>query len=50
MIQYKRASTTKELHQIIALQQQNLMENVSDEEKNKEGFLSVQHDLEVLTK
>ena len=50
MIQYKRASNTKELDQIIALQQQNLNQNVSTEDKNNEGFLSVQHDLEILTK
>ena len=47
---YGRASTEKELEQILALQQRNLLQNVSHENRNTEGFVSVQHDLAILGK
>ncbi len=48
MITYKTASTTEELGQIIALQKCNLPLSISSEEKIKEGFLTVKHDLDLL--
>lgn len=37
-----------ELKQILALQQENLRKNISTEEREKEGFVSVEHTLEQL--
>nr|WP_298996678.1 GNAT family N-acetyltransferase [uncultured Allomuricauda sp.] len=48
MIVYKQASTTQELEQILALQQQNLPKNLSQSDIIKDGFLSVEHSLELL--
>lgn len=47
-IQFRRASTTKELQEIITLQQGNIAENINREEKLKEGFVTVQHSIEIL--
>jgi predicted GNAT superfamily acetyltransferase len=49
-ITYHRASTSEELHQILKLQQQNLRESLSSEEKQTEGFVTLQHDFEMLKK
>jgi len=38
-----------ELQQILSLQQRNLMSNVSPNEKEKEGFVTVSHTLQQLT-
>lgn len=48
MIHYKQASTEEQLQQILKLQQQNLPQNLSSEIQQKEGFLTVEHTLEVL--
>lgn len=50
MVVYKRASDVKELDQILTLQQQNLPTNLSSDEREKEGFVTVSHSLETLTK
>ncbi len=47
---YHRASTTEELNQILKLQEQNLRHLVSDEIKEKEGFVTLQHDFSMLKK
>jgi predicted GNAT superfamily acetyltransferase len=48
MIQYKTASSLEELQQILALQKANLPISISSEEKDKEGFLTVHHDFNIL--
>lgn len=45
---YKKTETTKELEQIITLQQKNLSNSLSDDEKSKEGFVSAVHSLAIL--
>ncbi|WP_310377288.1 GNAT family N-acetyltransferase [Flavobacterium sp.] len=50
VIQYKRASNLAELEQIIALQKSNFSISISPEEKLKEGFVTVQHTIELLEK
>lgn len=47
-ITYTRASTLDELEQIRKLQLQNSSKNISSEEKQQEGFVTVQHSLELL--
>lgn len=47
---YKRADTDKELYGILNLQEQNLRENTSETEKEQEGFVTVQHDFEILNR
>ncbi|WP_062053946.1 GNAT family N-acetyltransferase [Aquimarina longa] len=47
---YTRASFSKELQQILTLQYNNLPVSISKTEKEREGFVSVQHDLTTLTK
>ena len=48
MITYTQASTIDHLEQILLLQQQNLPKNLTDKEKEREGFLTVEHSFEVL--
>ena len=48
MICYKQASSDKELEQILSLQQQNLIKSLSREEREKEGFLTVEHTFALL--
>jgi hypothetical protein len=48
MIQYKTASSSEELHQILALQKSNLPISLSSEEKDQEGFLTVHHEFYIL--
>jgi predicted GNAT family N-acyltransferase len=48
MITYKRAKTDEELLQILKLQQANFSSSISEEEKTKEGFVTVQHDFDIL--
>lgn len=50
MITYKRASTQAELEQILELQKNNLHSLISSEEKKIEGFLTIQHDFDLLNK
>ncbi|MBO0590886.1 GNAT family N-acetyltransferase [Cellulophaga sp. E16_2] len=47
-ITYTTSKITEELAQILVLQQANLYRNVSTEEKLAEGFLTVEHSLELL--
>jgi predicted GNAT superfamily acetyltransferase len=47
---YTIASTTDELLQILSLQRMNLKSSISVEEMNQEGFVTVHHDLDVLTR
>lgn len=49
-IKYYRCSTVKELEQILELQQRNLFANVSEEERKKEGYVTVVHNFEILKK
>lgn len=48
MIQYKLADADLELQQILALQQSNLEANISKEEFESQGFLTVEHDFALL--
>ncbi len=48
-ITYTTVTTVTELQQILALQQNNLPKSVSEFEKNKEGFVTVVHTLDILT-
>lgn len=50
MVIYKRAKTKNELQQILELQKKNLSNQLSDEEKKKEGFVTATHSLDVLKK
>jgi len=50
MIYYKTASTTEELNQILALQQENLPEALSEEEQKHEGFVTVRHNFDLLNR
>ena len=45
---YTTASTTEELLQILSLQRMNLKSSISAEEMNQEGFVTVEHDLDLL--
>ena len=47
-IDYTRATNTSELKQVLRLQQDNLKAGLSMAEKDKEGFVSVVHTLELL--
>jgi predicted GNAT superfamily acetyltransferase len=46
--QYSIARTTTDLEQILILQQQNLARSIDEETAQKEGFVTVEHDLDVL--
>lgn len=48
MITYKRVETDEELYQILKLQQSNFSSSITNEEKIKEGFVTVQHDFDIL--
>lgn len=50
MIEYKRANNQSDLEGILALQQANLPTAISPETMKKEGFVTVEHDLELLQK
>ena len=45
---YKRVDSLKELEQILVLQQANLKISLTEEERVKEGFLTVLHNLDLL--
>jgi predicted GNAT superfamily acetyltransferase len=47
-IEYTTATTTEELLQILSLQKINLKTSVSTEEMQQEGFVTVEHDYELL--
>ena len=48
MVTYKQASTKHELEQILLLQQKNLPKNLSPREQEEEGFLTVEHTMDIL--
>ncbi|PWL40136.1 N-acetyltransferase [Flagellimonas aquimarina] len=48
MIVYEQTSTLAQLEEILSLQQLNLPNKLSMEEKEQEGFLTVEHSLDVL--
>ena len=48
MVSYKQADTLAELEQILDLQQRNLLKNISQEESTKEGFVTVEHTMDML--
>ncbi len=49
MIRYTCVSTKEELEQILKLQKANLPTSISIKEKNIEGFVTVKHDMEILS-
>lgn len=48
MVIYKQADSLKELEQILELQQRNLPKNISEDESTREGFVTVEHTLNLL--
>lgn len=48
MIRYTIATTKNELEQILVLQQRNLPSNISEEEKQQQGFVTVEHNFDLL--
>jgi ribosomal protein S18 acetylase RimI-like enzyme len=50
MVVYTRSKSNQELNQIIALQAENLPSNISREEAQSQGFVTVIHDLNMLGK
>ncbi|MGB5554819.1 MAG: GNAT family N-acetyltransferase [Flavobacteriaceae bacterium] len=49
-IEYKRATTEKELRQILTLQKENAIASLEAHELEKEGFVTVAHSYEILKK
>ncbi len=49
MIHYTTANTTNDLQQILELQKSNLPISISTDERKAEGFVTVQHDIAILT-
>lgn len=47
-IQFKLTETEAELRGILDLQKQNLLSQISEEERNDQGFVTVQHSLDQL--
>ncbi len=50
MIEYKKSTTDEELKQILLLQQANMPKQLSVKEIQTQGFVTVQHDMEILKK
>jgi len=48
MITYKRAGTDGELEQILEIQSRAIKSNVSDEDRIKEGYITVPHTFDIL--
>jgi predicted GNAT superfamily acetyltransferase len=48
MITYTKVTVNAELEQILELQEKNLLENLSEEEKKEHGFVTIKHTLEIL--
>lgn len=48
MISYTKSSTIEELKQILVLQEKNLHQNLSEEERKAQGFVTVKHSLDIL--
>lgn len=49
-IRFTTSSSDIELEQILLLQQSNLSESISSNEKQKEGFVTVKHNFDILKK
>jgi hypothetical protein len=49
MLRYQQVTTTRELIQVLELQFGNLKQHLSPAEKEQEGFVTLQHSLEMLT-
>lgn len=50
MITYHNVKTNEELEEILELQKRNLSQNVSEKEKLKEGFVTIEHSFKILKK
>ncbi len=50
MVTYGHVKTSKELHEILALQKKNLRQHLADEEIASQGFVYVEHDFENLSR
>lgn len=50
MIQYKLSSSSEEIEQILQLQQQNFPNNLSEEDRSRDGFVTVKHTADILLK
>ena len=48
-VQYKQAETKRELLQILSIQNRNLPENLDPDLMKSDGFLTIEHNLELLT-
>ncbi|MFK7936250.1 MAG: N-acetyltransferase family protein, partial [Saprospiraceae bacterium] len=48
MVTYELAASTSDLAGILALQKQNLPTNISEQEAQSQGFVTVHHNLEIL--
>lgn len=49
-IEYKRVSTDEELRGILSLHHKNLLKNLDQEERDKEGFVTAEYNIDLLTK
>ena len=49
-IEFTRVSRQEELKEILVLQEQNLATNLTEKEIEKEGFVTVTHTLDLLSK
>ncbi|MCF7559739.1 GNAT family N-acetyltransferase [Sabulilitoribacter multivorans] len=49
-VAYCRTTTDEELRQILKLQEQNLKEVLSSQEKHQEGFVTLKHSFDILKK
>lgn len=47
---YTHVTSTEELQQILTLQKNNIPESIAKDEKEKEGFVTVRHNLAILEK
>jgi L-amino acid N-acyltransferase YncA len=50
MIQFTTLSSEEDIHQVLALQQANLPANITTETADSQGFVTVQHDFDLLKK
>ncbi len=48
MIEFTRTKTKQDLWGILALQKENLVQNISEEEKKSQGFVMVQHSYDIM--
>jgi len=48
MIIYTKVTSDRELNEILELQDKNLLENLSEEEKKEHGFVTIKHTFEIL--